>query len=117
MKQYPELVLRIDKVLRLRRREMYRLIISKTDDNFDLTHLWQTAYGYQILDLLGYGISCSETQFEKIRTLIGDMGFSLQETCEPMEVYNPMMSPALREYILNKPRQISKDEVHRILFK
>ena len=104
-------------MLRLRRREMYRLIISKIDDNYDLTPLWLTAYGHQILNLLGYGLTCSETQFEKIRTLIGDMGFSLQETCEPMEVYNPTMSPRLREYILCKPREISKDEVHRILFK
>ncbi|MGQ4911751.1 MAG: hypothetical protein ACP6KW_06220, partial [Candidatus Thorarchaeota archaeon] len=97
-----ELAVKADRIIELRNREMKDLKLMKTGDSIDLRPLYLTAYGYQILQALGLGVSCTGGEFESVLGACKELGFTLKVEARKEEdfVHPPYMSASLAEYIV-----------------
>ncbi|MHA1963205.1 MAG: hypothetical protein ACXACG_00675 [Candidatus Thorarchaeota archaeon] len=59
---------------------MERIVIEiKNEGIVDLSQLYLTAYGFEVLSGLGMGLVTDSSGFEKIREIIKDLGYHLKE--------------------------------------
>jgi hypothetical protein len=102
-----EAATRIDRVAELRREEMSQVILHEyyelkrlLNSIIDLRPLWLTAYGHQVLTVLGLGTRCISSIFESLKAkLESDLGYELQTTDDEDLKWPTAISEPLREYI------------------
>ena len=97
-----ELISKKDEISNQRYLEMERLTLFRQDDVIDLRPLHLTAYGYQVLDTLKGGLSCSDRQFEGILKELEGIGFAIGfEEQEIPDAFTlpPHKSNSLAQYI------------------
>ncbi|MHA2027369.1 MAG: hypothetical protein ACXACG_15400 [Candidatus Thorarchaeota archaeon] len=94
---YAELASLIPKVFNLRKKEMKKCVLNKTDRNIDLTPLWLTHYGYSILSIKHRHAGASEKTIGGILKLFDEVGIKIQvkenaQTIIPVNVSEDMMN-------------------------
>ena len=113
----PELAARIPRIIELRKDEMEWLSANIKDMrksyNIDLRPIWLTAYGYRILESLGFGLECSQQEFRQILVAFKEIGFPLEE--QSHSSIHLSISDTLSEYIftLVNYRRWVREEIER----
>lgn len=123
IKEDSELARRIDRILFLRKNEMDLVSIDTESDEVDLSSLWLTAYGHQMLSELNVGRTCSPDKYSEIKKAFKKIGIDFN-SCEVANSGKPTkMSKGLHEYVLRacefgmgmSPPYSLVDDVVRIL--
>ena len=125
MKQYGNLLMRIDDVVELRHEEMrgqyvpvmtfgidHESIVllesvgESIDTHYvDLRHLWLTAYGYEVCESLAVGTTCEMKQFPMIADALSELGFEIKraQDAETYSVIGWRNRDALRALGIDSP--------------
>lgn len=99
LSEHPELAVKSDRVLDLRRREIEQVRVVETESGLDLRPLWLTAYGYQVLSALGLGTSCGSDEKKRVQNALSERGLELGTIASGTADSVTEMSTPLREYI------------------
>ncbi|MBN2230187.1 MAG: hypothetical protein JW779_11425, partial [Candidatus Thorarchaeota archaeon] len=87
-------------IVESRRREMNCVSLIKSDEGFDLTELWYTVYGQEVLSALGIGSSTDDAGILRIRHELKKVGiesFGNPDDCD--ELSPKRLSDELRAYL------------------
>ena len=107
MKDYGVLAKHVTHVLELRKNEMANLVIDDSSDPVDLTPLWLTAYGYQVLSELNLGRDCTSEEFKEISSEFKKHGFDIQYGLVPKTIVSKITTD-MKKYILKSSIEISQ---------
>ena len=101
IKQSAQLVIRLQRIVEQRRKELEAVKISYNPGQsfVDLSPLWMSAYGFMVLRALGLGIESSTSTLEKIRRELLLYGCALGVNDKNSTFFQTTMSQDLIEYI------------------
>jgi len=88
------------RVLGLRKRELQQVSIVSNGAEVDLTPLWLTAYGYEILTALQFGLRTDVGGLEVIRSELRKLDIELSVEEDVRSQPSTMMSDDLTNYVL-----------------
>lgn len=95
--QYTEIAKRIPDILRMRKDEMEKVVIKRKGNTVDLSELWLTAYGYEVLRSMNMKRSTDSVGLKKVKTSLSELGFDLR--IEDASVSGVKMSDELKQVI------------------
>ncbi|MFW9933404.1 MAG: leucine-rich repeat domain-containing protein [Candidatus Thorarchaeota archaeon] len=73
----------VPSLLEERKREVKNLRLTKFEDSIDLTPLWLTGYGHDVLKAMNAGRMVSSTQFNTIKKAFAEIGIKISTTAPP----------------------------------
>lgn len=94
-----EIARRISKIIDIRNEEMKQTYLHLSKGIVDLRPLWITAYGYDILKTLGYGLQSGIDEIKDLMDRLVVLGYDLSLTSVARREVPSNISQALREYI------------------
>ena len=68
----------VPEILKERMQELQRVWAIRRGPGYDLRYVWLTAYGFEILRSLGFGLVVDSVQFEIVKDSFSAIGFDLQ---------------------------------------
>jgi hypothetical protein len=95
----PDIASRTEQIMHLRKKEIDEVKIQVQDGKVDLRPLWLTAYGFEILSVMGMGLRTDIDGLERIKEKFIELGTELTMTTDSNSKYTVDMSEDFREYI------------------
>ena len=75
--QYTEIARTIPDILRLRKEEMEKVVVGRKGNTVDLSELYLTAYGYEVLKVLNMKLQTDLEGLKKVEKSLTELGFEL----------------------------------------
>lgn len=85
----PDIIRHADAILDLRRQEMERVVVYTAGPDINLKTLWLTAYGFRVLDALGFGTRCSREEFGQVEAALKEVGIDIHTCNDTSEASAP----------------------------
>ncbi|MDF1539629.1 MAG: leucine-rich repeat domain-containing protein [Candidatus Thorarchaeota archaeon] len=104
----PELAVLAPRVLDLRKQEVESILLNSREGRIDLTPLWETSYGFEMLSALCLGLSTDEKGLDTIRRELSKLGIQLDTvTASEVHTWESKLSEGLRQFIFMRALQCS----------
>jgi hypothetical protein len=90
-------------ILKRRKKELQRLRLYESSGYVDLTPLWKTGYGYEILKVLNLKKTIHVKEFKKVRDAFSKIGIRLRLTAELKKAKKnptPKLSQTLSKFVV-----------------
>jgi len=97
LKRHVKIAQRAQRIIELRKAEMQNVQLEGDERGADLSELWLTAYGYEVLSTLPIGLTTALEGLEVVKTSLHDLGFELKTG--KMSCPGAKMSDELRKAI------------------
>ncbi len=76
--KHSEIAVRTQRIIKLRENEMRSVVIGIREDKMDLSGLWLTAYGYEILKALGMKVVMDLVGWKQVLKAVDEIGYTLK---------------------------------------
>ena len=90
----------VEKVLKLRQRELRNVRVVSNGNEVDLTPLWLTAYGYEILTAMQFGLKTDAIGLQQVEGELRKLDVDLCYDEENRNQLSTVFSDDLKNYIL-----------------
>jgi len=88
-------------ILERRKKEIKELVLKESEDMVDLSSLWQTGYGFEILQAMKKGLKVTKQEFRIVKRAFAELGIKLK-TDPKIEHARDTLSPILRSFVMER---------------